>query len=311
MSRVRVGLVGIGKIARDQHIPVLLESGDFELVAAASRHSRVDGIANFTDVADMIGGIALDAVAICTPPQHHFEAARVCLQAGKHVLLEKPPCRSLSEMDILCALAARGERTLFQSWHSRFAPAVGLTREILRDRTLKSAAVVWKEDVRRWHPGQRWIWEAGGFGVFDPGINALSILTEILPEALSVSRSTLFVPSNCEAPIAAELTLQPESGAEIQAVFDFRHTGTQTWDITLETSRGRVDLSEGGSRLSVDGAPMPAPGGHHAHAEYAPLYERFAALIRERASEVDTRPFRLVADAFLIGRRVAVEAFEE
>ena len=44
-----------------------------------------------------------------------------------------------------------------------------------------SGRIIWKEDVHHWHPGQRWIWEPGGFGVFDPGINALSVLTEILP----------------------------------------------------------------------------------------------------------------------------------
>ena len=44
--------------------------------------------------------------------------------------------------------------------------------------------VTWKEDVRKWHPGQEWIWQPGGFGVFDPGINALSIVTKILPEPI-------------------------------------------------------------------------------------------------------------------------------
>jgi D-galactose 1-dehydrogenase len=41
--------------------------------------------------------------------------------------------------------------------------------------------VIWREDVRVWHPGQDWIWQPGGLGVFDPGINALSIITHILP----------------------------------------------------------------------------------------------------------------------------------
>ncbi len=46
-------------------------------------------------------------------------------------------------------------------------------------------------------------------------------------------------------------------------------------------------------------------------AEYEAIYERFDALLREGRSEVDDAPFRLVADAFMIGRRVTVEAFED
>ena len=45
----------------------------------------------------------------------------------------------------------------------------------MRERTIRTLTVAWKEDVRIWHPGQAWIWKAGGLGVFDPGINALSI----------------------------------------------------------------------------------------------------------------------------------------
>jgi D-galactose 1-dehydrogenase/L-arabinose 1- dehydrogenase len=47
--------------------------------------------------------------------------------------------------------------------------------------------LIWREDVRVWHPGQDWLLAAGGFGVFDPAINALSILTRVLPERLAQS----------------------------------------------------------------------------------------------------------------------------
>ena len=70
----------------------------------------------------------------------------------------------------------------------------------------RRARSTWKEDVRQWHPGQTWIWEAGGFGVFDPGINALSILTTLHPGAhLSRRPQRCIVPSNCETPIAAQI----------------------------------------------------------------------------------------------------------
>jgi len=307
MRRLRVGLLGIGKIARDQHIPVLKESRHFELVACASRNARVEGVANFSDLPSMLAGRPdIDCIAICTPPQAHFSAAALALDAGKQVLLEKPPATTTREIALLAARAARLGATLFQTWHSRFATGVAPAREWLRKRTLRRGRIVWKEDVRVWHPGQQWIWEAGGYGVFDPGINALSMLTEILSAEVLVSKAVLKFPANRQGPIAADLQLLTEDGVPIDAEFDFRQTGVQTWEIDLETDQGTLKLAMGGSQLSIDGATQqPAD----LRSEYAHLYERFAELCAARTSEVDWRPMQLVADAFLIGKREQVEPF--
>ena len=307
MQRLRVGLVGVGKIARDQHIPVLQASTQFELVAAASRNARVDGIANYPDLASMLGSRPeLDCIAICTPPQALFGAAALALDAGKHVLLEKPPAATTREIALLAAHAVKRERTLFQTWHSRYAVGVAPARAWLAKRRLRSASIVWKEDVRVWHPGQQWIWEPGGYGVFDPGINALSILTEILPQEVLVASAHLKFPANRQAPIAVELQMRTEDGIPVAAEFDFRHTGVQTWDIDLVTDSGSLKLSMGGSQLSIDGAAQePA----ELRGEYVRLYERFGELCVSRRSEVDWRPMQLVADAFLVGERETVEPF--
>jgi predicted dehydrogenase len=307
MRRLRVGLVGVGKIARDQHIPVMRASERFELVACASRNAQVEGVANFADLPSMLSGQPdIDCVAICTPPQAHFSAAALALEAGKHVLLEKPPAATTREIALLAAQAARLGPTLFQTWHSRFAAGVAPARDWLRRRTLKRGRIVWKEDVRVWHPGQQWIWEAGGYGVFDPGINALSMLTEILAAEVIVTAARLEFPANKQAPIAVDLKLRTEDGVAIEAEFDFRHTGVQTWDIELETDQGTLKLSMGGSQFSIDGTQQE-PG--DLRGEYARLYERFAELCATKTSEVDWRPMQLVADAFLIGERASVEPF--
>src|SRR5215471_13164687 len=236
MQRLRVGLVGVGKIARDQHIPVMRASSQFEFVAAASRNARVDGVANYPDLASMLGSRPeLDCIAICTPPQAHYAGVALALDAGKQVLLEKPPATTTREIALLEAHALRRGLTLFQTWHSRCAAGVAPAREWLRARRLRGARIVWKEDVRVWHPGQQWIWQPGGYGVFDPGINALSMLTEILPQEVLVSSARLKFPSNCQAPIAVDMQMRTEDGVPIAAEFDFRHTGVQTWDLDLDT----------------------------------------------------------------------------
>lgn len=309
MKSLRVGIVGIGKIARDQHIPSLRANPAFEFVACASRHTKVDGVENFATIEEMLDGVpALDAVAICTPPQAHFDAAKLALLRGKHVLLEKPPCTTTCELDQLAELAGRANRTLFQTWHSQYAAGVDAARDWLTSRRIRSVDVVWKEDVRQWHPGQRWIWEAGGFGVFDPGINAISILVKIMPQSFVTKSANLFVPSNCAAPIAANIEFVTADQTPISAAFDFRHTGIQTWDIDVATDAGHLKLAQGGGALFRDGERVALPP---AEDEYPSLYRHFANLVRDGQSDVDGRPFRLVADAFLVSRHVAVEPFDD
>jgi len=300
--RLKLGLLGIGKIARDQHIPALMASPDFDLVACASRNARVDGIANFTELETMLAEVPqLDCLSICTPPQVHFAAALAALRAGTHVMLEKPPSATTRQIALLADEARQCGRTLFQSWHSRFAASVDAAREWLHARTLTGGRIIWKEDVHRWHPGQQWIWQAGGFGVFDPGINALSVLTEVLPDEVCVDSAMLSFPENQQAPIAADVRLRTEGGVTVDAEFDFRQKGEQSWDIELFTTTGRLKLSKGGAMLAIDGDLIPVD--HGAQGEYPRLYSRFASLCSAGRSEVDWRPFQLVADAFLVGER--------
>jgi len=241
---------------------------------------------------------APEAVAICTPPQMRYGVARAAIAAGKHTLLEKPPCATLGEIESLRTLAGHRQCSLFCAWHSRFAPAIGPAREWLAARRLRRMRIEWREDVREWHPGQAWIWQAGGFGVFDPGINALSIATAIVPGPLFLRDALLGIPENCATPARAELILRDDGGAEIEASFDFLHVGAPLWTIEAETDDGHLRLAEGGGLLELDGEAVPLAG----RDEYAGVYERFAEIIDLAAIDADVTPLRLVADALLRGR---------
>lgn len=306
MTELRIAIVGFGKIARDQHLGAIGAVPGAKLVAVASRNASLPGLPHFATIEELLEkGPPIDAVSLCTPPQVRRAQAAAALAAGKHVMLEKPPGTGVAELDPLIAMATEAKRTLFATWHSRHAPAVEPAREWLAARRIKSVHINWKEDVRVWHPGQAWIWEPGGLGVFDPGINALSILTRILPKPVFVTAAELAFPANCQSPIAANLTLTDISGLPVTAEFDFRQTGPQSWDIVAETDQGRMTLSRGGRILEVDGRVVAdAPD-----EEYCELYRRFVKLAATGASDVDLAPLRLVADAFLLGKRTVVEPF--
>ncbi len=311
MAKYKIGIIGYGKIAHDQHAPAIAASPNFELVAISNGGAAVapDGVKAFADYADMLKQVAtLDAVAICTPPGPRRTIASDCLGAGKNVLLEKPPAGTVTEVTDISLAAKKAGKVAFATYHAQHNAAVKRAADKLAGKTVKTLQVTWKEDIRRWHPGQDWILAAGGFGIFDPGINALSILTRILPEPVFIEAAELFFPANRQAPIAANLTLGTgfNPGEKLQAAFDWRQTGPQTWEIDVETVDGLIlKLSDGGARLEVPGeTPFIGPPD-----EYPDIYREFATLLDQSQSKVEAAPFQLVADAFMLGSRTQVDAF--
>lgn len=305
---IRIAVLGVGKIARDQHFPAIAANPAFMMTATVSRQpAGLDSLPHFPDLQTLIEqGPRVDAIALSTPPQVRYALAALAIGKGLHVFLEKPPGAAVSEVLALRSQAEAAGVTLFASWHSRYAAGVEPARVWLATRRIEKVSIIWREDVRVWHPGQAWIWEPGGLGVFDPGINALSILTHIMPRPVFLKEARLSLPENRAAPIAADLRLSDTADTPIHMDLDWRQEGPQNWDILVETDAGTLQLAKGGAVLKLPSAAQDA-----ADMEYPGLYARFAELIRSERSDVDIDPLCLVADAFLRGHRVIVEPFHD
>ncbi len=149
MAPIRIALVGIGKIARDQHLPAIAANDAFVLAATVSRQDPELDVPYFATLEALLAdGPKVDAVALCTPPQVRYGAAATALASGLHVFLEKPPGATLAEVDALAALARQAGVTLFASWHSRHAAGVAPARAWLAGREIRKVSIVWREDVR-------------------------------------------------------------------------------------------------------------------------------------------------------------------
>lgn len=303
---IRIAIIGFGKIARDQHMPAITADPRFELVAVATRAGDPQvGVPWFAEAPELLAAMKdrLDAVVIATPPGPRFAIARTALEEGVAVLLEKPPAATLGEIDALVHLAQERGVCLYAGWHSQHAPAVAQAADLLRGTMVASLHISWHEDVGKWHPGQDWVWEPSGFGVFDPGINALSIATAILPAPLFVQDAQLQVPEGRQTPIAARLTF---AGADHWADFDWRYQDGEEWVIAITTQDGRrIDLRDGGARLTVDGRDVTVG----TLGEYPSIYARFAECVANAEVEVDREPLRITADAMLVARREMVAPF--
>jgi len=306
MRPLKIAIIGFGKIAADQHVPAIAGNPRFDLVATSSR-SKAGPQPSFTDWRQLLREVeGLEAVAITTPPAVRYEIARECVAAGLHVLLEKPPTGTLGEIEDLACLAEAAGVTLFTTWHAQHNLAVTAAAEALAGKRITALDILWHEDVRKWHPGQQWIWEPGGFGVFDPGINAFSIATLIFPGTLFVKSAELHFPKNAQTPIAADIAFaSPVADGPLNCSLDWRRTEGEEWTISVRTTDGvEVRLEGGGSKLLINGDERGGDG----NGEYPDIYRRFVELIDERRSQVDVVPLRLVADCLLVGRRQFVAA---
>ncbi|WEK03836.1 MAG: Gfo/Idh/MocA family oxidoreductase [Candidatus Devosia phytovorans] len=311
MAKRKIAVIGVGKIAQDQHLPVIDASDHFELAATVStRGLSHNGLPAFKTPAELYAALPdVSLVSICTPPGIRHQYVREALDAGKDVMMEKPPTTTISELDDLIDHAKRLDRILYQTWHSQWNPPVDRTRAILADEGVKSVRIDWRESVRKWHPGQDWVWEPGGFGVCDPGINAFSIFTKIMPFPVFVESARLTFPVNRQTPVDVEIAFK--SGQlhqpKLSAGFNWLEESGEIWTFSVETGKGtKIKLESGGRSLTVNGELVL----QHGDGEYAAMYDHFAALLERGESDVDAAPLRLMSDVFLMGGRENGPEFE-
>ena len=279
MSRtaIRLGIVGVGKIVRDQHLPAVAANADYRLVAAASRNATVDGVANFPTIEEMLDACRdLDAVSLCMPPQFRYDAARTALEAGKHVFLEKPPGATVSEVEDLKALAdARASRCLPAGIRAMRRPSRPRAPSSPRPRSGRRRSTG-RKMCDAGIPTRTGSGSAGGFGVFDPGINALSIATHILPPMFVTVGHARFSRksrrADCRAdrlsgrrtalPVRGRSRLAPDRAAELG------HRGRHR--------RARCCFPAAAPSSPIDGRVVH----DEPEAEYPMLYRRFAEIVR-------------------------------
>lgn len=139
MSLLRGVISGFGEVAAQAHLPGWRERDDISLRAihdpvAARRHVAINlglNLRVYDDLALMLDGESPDFVDITSPPAFHAESARLALEAGAHVLVEKPLCLEAAEFERLVALARKQSRILMCAHNWQFAPAYKKAYELV------------------------------------------------------------------------------------------------------------------------------------------------------------------------------------
>ena len=140
---LRMAVVGYGywgpNLARN-----VIERPELELAAlcerddarAAAFQQRVPDVPVFQDFDRVLGDPTIDAVLVATPPRTHYDLAKAALEAGKHVLVEKPLARTAGEAQHLVQIALRHDVVLMPGHTFLYSPPVNKVRDLIREGAL-------------------------------------------------------------------------------------------------------------------------------------------------------------------------------
>ena len=127
----RVGIVGVGNNAAVHHVPAYQRLPQVALVACCATSlprarlgaQRLGIPKAYADVGTMTRTEGLDAVSICSPNDAHYQNTLDALDAGAHVLCEKPMALNQQQAREMCDAATRAERQTMVAYTYRFVPA--------------------------------------------------------------------------------------------------------------------------------------------------------------------------------------------
>ena len=130
MSKVKVGVIGCGSIARYRHLPEYHTHPNVEIIAVcdvalerAQSVAQTYGAKAYTDYIELINDEEINAVSICTPNVFHAPMSIAALQAGKHVLCEKPMATTIEEAERMNEAANVSGKILMIGHNQRFVPS--------------------------------------------------------------------------------------------------------------------------------------------------------------------------------------------
>lgn len=224
---VRLGIVGTGAVAQLIHLPLCSEMKDVDVVALADAdESKAEALAErfsvprVQETEALLDDDELDAVILCTPNHLHEEEAVRALDAGKHVLVERPLAMTPEGCARVVEAAEASGLTAMVGMSHRFRPDVSALRGFVAGGELGelyAGRVAW---MNRHVPLRRSTWrqrpeEAGGGALMDLGVQAMDLLFWLLgfPEIRRLS--AVASRNKLEVEDAATLLMETMSGAAL------------------------------------------------------------------------------------------------
>ncbi|MFC3518499.1 Gfo/Idh/MocA family protein [Streptomonospora nanhaiensis] len=213
---VRWGVLGTGAIAHrfmtglralpDAHVAAVGSRG----AATAEEFSRTWDIPRaHASYADLAADPQVDVVYVATPHSVHRDAAVLCLEAGRHVLCEKPLAVNAAQAEQMVQAARRARRFLMEAMWTRFAPAMARVRELVAEGAIGEVRMVTATigghvpyDPR----GRLFAPALAGGALLDVGVYPVALASEFLGEITDVQARAALAPTGVDSQAAVVLT---------------------------------------------------------------------------------------------------------
>ncbi|MDN5797075.1 MAG: Gfo/Idh/MocA family oxidoreductase [Intrasporangium sp.] len=300
---LRWGILGTGWIAyrfcaalgagtRQQLVAV--GSRSFETARAfAEMHHLPRAHASY---AELVADPEVDVVYVATPHNHHHDDAALALEAGKHVLVEKPMCVSAAQARSLGAIAESRGRFLMEAMWALFLPKFDVIRQLLESGSLGAVRAVVADIGEHFEPSHR-IWRAdlAGGPLMDLGTYPLTLATWVLGEPANVQAMGTFAPDGLN--VQAGMLLRTGSGA--LATLHATQLGNTPTAATIQGEAATVEIAgpfyqPGPFRVrDIDGTTLEWDEPRVAHSA---LHLQAAEVARQVAAGQTGSPLRRLAD---------------
>ncbi len=266
---MRVAIIGLGR-AGAVHFDVCRSLPDVEVVAVcdpspAARHTACSaGVRAYADLAPLLAREALDAAIICTPPADHAALATACLEAGLHVLCEKPLALTIWDGLEMLLTAIRARRQVLLACKFRHVPEVVRAREMVQAGDLGEPVAFEVSFCSPVSMSGRWNAQperAGGGIIIDNGCHAFDIASYLFG---SISRvQAIPVKSLQTLPVEDSASLIVWAGNGVIGKVDLSwslSTGRESY-LVVHGSRGTVEIGWRRSRVWLAGQGWRQIGG--------------------------------------------------
>jgi len=228
MKKVKIGVIGCGKVAERMHLPEYQKLKSAEVVALADVNLENAGrLASAFKVPVIVSDYRhllklehIDAVSVCTPNYLHCRMTCEALAAGKHALVEKPAATSMGEVRRMSAAARRAKKILMVSQNHRFIPINAAARDFIKAGKLGKIFAfrgrVAHAGPEFWSPGGKWFFDSGkafGGALADIGIHITDALRWITgKDARSVVAFTRTLRKKCSVDDNSSLIVECKDG---------------------------------------------------------------------------------------------------
>ncbi|MEX0886766.1 MAG: Gfo/Idh/MocA family oxidoreductase [Phycisphaeraceae bacterium] len=286
MPRLRIAILGGGGIAAKMHLPALADLTDrceVRLIAGR-RTSRLERLAGLfgvphvtTDYNDAATSDDVDAVIIATPHPHHVAWGIKALEAGKHLMVQKPLCGDRAEADAFVAAVETSGRTVMCL--PDFSPAIYAVRRQIADgvigkvataraRTSHGGPEVYYREVSQIfeepEAGELWFFDAKQASVgalFDMGVYAVAQLVALLGSARRVTARTATLDKPTELEDTASLLIDFASGVLATAETSWCDAA-RTWQWSVHGTAGKFTNNGNGPEQLVLAQPERMDSDH-------------------------------------------------